>query len=67
MPPTSTARHRIYVPYVRELRAAERRIQAVGVASDVRDSVRTEENGVRVLTRMLLRRRFLVVTDTFAL
>jgi hypothetical protein len=65
--PNATARRRIYVPYVRELRAAQRRIQALGLAPDARDSVRTEEDGARVLARMVRRRRFLVVTDTFAL
>jgi hypothetical protein len=67
MQPNSTIRHRIYVPYVRELRAAERRIREVGGVPATRDSVRAEEDGVRVLARMLRRRRFLVVTDSFAL
>jgi hypothetical protein len=65
--PSANARHRIYVPYVRELRAAERRIRAAGLAPDARDSVRSDEAGVRVLARMVRRRRFLVVTDSFAL
>jgi hypothetical protein len=62
--PNAATRHRIYVPYVRELRAAEKRIRALGLVLDGRGSARDR---VRVLARMIRRRRFLVVTDTFAL
>jgi hypothetical protein len=65
--PAADIRRRIYVPYVRELQAAERRLRAIGIRCQPRDSVRLEETALRLLGQMLRRRRFLVVTDTFAL
>jgi hypothetical protein len=65
--PDARVRRRIYVPYVRELRALERRLRAGGFVRQPRASVRTDEDRLRLLGRMLRQRRFLVVTDTFAL
>jgi hypothetical protein len=65
--PNAATRHRIYLPYIRELRAAQRHLRAAGLTLDARDTVRSDDGRIRVLARMILRRRFLVVTDTFAL
>jgi hypothetical protein len=67
MHPNAAARRWIYVPYVRELRAAQSYLRAAGVVADPCDTVRSGERGLRVLARMVRRRRFLIVTDTFAL
>ena len=60
-------RRHIYVPYVRELRAAADRIRAAGGRVYGLESLRDGEHGLRLLARLALRRNFLIVTDSFAL
>lgn len=59
----------LYVPYVRELRAAGELIRAAGGKVEARDTIRTDKHTLRLrlLMDMVQHRSFLVVTDAFAL
>ena len=60
-------KRRVYVPYVRELRAAARLIRAAGARVDSVDNLLYGRNKCVSLARMVRHRSFLVVTDSFTL
>jgi hypothetical protein len=63
---SAVIRHHVYLPYVRELRAARRQIQRAGRKVRRLDSLRYGRQWPLTLWRMLRHRSFLVVTERFA-
>jgi len=62
---TPIVRDQVYVPYVRELRAAGDRIRALGGRVVTFAALRAGEHRLGQLARMALGRNFLVVTESF--
>jgi hypothetical protein len=62
-----TVKHRVYVPYARDLKAAGELIRSVGGKVPPVDNLRWTRKKLPLLAGMLRHQSFLLVTDSFAL